>query len=88
MLSFFSLIVKQSHSAYTLKSSLTAVGLLEQFLSQSLFSGTHLRHNLSKLLGLMVTMMTVVRETYVACFSCDQEKLFSLLLFQGIHADL
>jgi len=40
---------------------------LEQFLAQSLFSCTHPRHNLlNKLLGLMVTTSTVVRETYVA----------------------
>lgn len=40
---------------------------LEQFFAQSVFSGTHLRHNLlDKLLGLMVSMSTAVRETYVA----------------------
>ena len=40
---------------------------LEQFLAQSSFSGTHPKHNLlDKLLGLMVTISTVVREIYGA----------------------
>lgn len=37
---------------------------LEQLLAQNLFSNTDLKHNLlDKLLGLMVTMSRVVRET-------------------------
>lgn len=40
---------------------------LEQFLSQSLFRSTYPKHNLlDKLLGLVVTMITAVRETHVA----------------------